>query len=1070
MIGLFKRAVNEKRRWFIVVCSLLLLGSAAWFSVYAYDDKPEPETARILLVFPYNMSYTQHYSLVNSFLDRLSVSGLSYQIHQLELDTLKNPNVKEWQPQIELFLPDIKKRRFDMIVSFGEGALELLRLNFKSIPEDVPIVFCGQSFFDRSILQEHRQLTGLIQPLEPIAGITMGRTLFPRTKHLLLLTNWTAEGARVRALVMHYLRAYPEIELLCPDNKKTSLEAMLAQALALPPDSLVLFHGWYNKNAVNFSSLQYLMSHIGNNPNAPLLVMHDAMLKYGTVGGVMTSGKDTGVAIADLVARVLNGARAAGIPVTVAPAAKKLNWKVLQDYHVRPGSIPSGSELIGKPANMWERHHEVIVPVLIFGAVIFLLLAALLHLYLWYRRMGQRVKRYAEQEAILNSWLEYVVLRDDDDHVIAKLLAALVRRLGAAHANILQIDQKRGVITPKHEWNTDRPLFVQDCLPEEKLDIKAPWYRAIIEHRVVQIPDLASEEGARIYGHLIRHVQTDRFRSTYAVGIWSCDQLWGYLPVTFDESKPSLDEFELKLLAAAAHVIEIVLERSRNLRKLKRGEYEKRLILNSIKIPILLFDNDMSLIRVNNAALAVTGKSEAEVLGSPCYQSFCGAICRPDDCPVLLTRKDGQMHMRSLRVKGRDYQLAAYPIFIDGQLTNILKTMIDVTEFNEAQAQLTDALEKARAADKAKSFFLATMSHELRTPLNAVIGFSELLQNSSRSAEEQKEYLEAINLAGNALLSLINDILDLSKVEAGQVAIVQEPTDIAALVQELLTVFQPKAKLQKLQLRLDIRTAMPVLELDSLRVRQILLNLIGNAVKFTTDGVVTVHLSFLPENKTSGTLMIEVEDTGIGVAQEAQERIFEPFAQQDAVRDTHTYKGTGLGLAISQRLAETMGGAISLQSEVDQGSVFSLCLEHVRIANSAAMTGPIKQVERHSGSIFADLDILLVDDVPMNLKVLSAMLRNLDAPSRVAHSGQEALDACRKQCPDIILTDLWMPDMNGAELAGILRAEPATANVKIIAVTADSSSSASFRMDHFDGILLKPVTQEKLWELLRGIL
>ena len=392
-----------------------------------------------------------------------------------------------------------------------------------------------------------------------------------------------------------------------------------------------------------------------------------------------------------------------------------------------------------------------------------------------------------------------------------------------------------------------------------------------------------------------------------------------------------------------------------------------------------------------------------------------------------------------------------------------MKTMIDVTEFNAIRKELTAALEQAQAANKAKSCFLASISHEIRTPLNAVIGFSELLKGGGLSETERVEYLDSINLAGNSLLRLINDVLDLSKLEAGQMTLTPQPTDVAALLREVQAIFRYKVQEKHLFFRLDCPAGLPLFLLDSLRLRQILLNLTGNAVKFTGEGGVTLSAGFTPSGGGRGTLAIRVRDTGIGIPEEAQQRIFEPFVQSDSARDTHVYGGTGLGLAICRRLAGRMSGKIVLESEIGKGSCFTLLLENIdpagrkELRDGRADAPPPSARRKHR--------VLLVDDVLLNLKVLQAMLRRLGIESACASSGREALEILREDTDfDLILTDLWMPEMDGAELAREIRSRPAAGRLPVVVVTADTQAGGK-PVDCFSGILYKPITLESLERL-----
>ena len=381
----------------------------------------------------------------------------------------------------------------------------------------------------------------------------------------------------------------------------------------------------------------------------------------------------------------------------------------------------------------------------------------------------------------------------------------------------------------------------------------------------------------------------------------------------------------------------------------------------------------------------------------------------------------------------------------------------DVTE-------LHNAIKAAESAAKAKSLFLATMSHEIRTPLNAILGFSQLLQDESLPRGEASEYLRSIHYAGNALLSLINDILDLSKLDADQMIIQPEPTNLRELMFELEAVFIAKAKSQGIDLVTTVPDDLPVLNLDERRLRQVLLNIIGNAVKFTKQGSVTVSLAFFKLNEKHGAITIRVADTGCGISKESLNKIFEPFVQDKmSYRGIRTENGTGLGLSIAKRLVDCMKGSLTVESTLGKGSVFTILLPEIEICADAEL----KQDEQTGkGKLDTSKKILVVDDVPLNVKVLCAMLRKMGFDPISAPSGAKALELMKTTKPDIALFDLWMPEMNGMELASAVRANPDLAGITIYAVTADTENSSNFDMSMFDGIVMKPVTQDSLMKVL----
>ena len=396
----------------------------------------------------------------------------------------------------------------------------------------------------------------------------------------------------------------------------------------------------------------------------------------------------------------------------------------------------------------------------------------------------------------------------------------------------------------------------------------------------------------------------------------------------------------------------------------------------------------------------------------------------------------------------------------------IVELCYDATEEHRLREHLRCAMAEAQNANKAKSAFLATMSHEIRTPLNAVIGFSELLQNPEIPQDERIEYLKSINFAGNALLSLINDILDLSKIESDRLALELSFIDTSTLAQEMKAVFSHKTLEKGIEFRTAFSGYVPCVKMDSLRLRQILLNLLDNAVKYTDKGFVELSVSFQPSGSSRGTLLVCVADSGIGIPAESQASLFQPFTQVDPERDSVVYHGTGLGLAIVSRLVEKMNAKIELASEVGVGSRFSVRFENVEYRDSVPPSGVAAPHDSHDSHLSSDAvsspsgrRVLIVDDIPMNLKVLSAMLKKIGCIAVSAVSGEEALRLLENEMPNLVLTDMWMPHMGGVELAE--RIKKRYPDMPVIAVTADAEVQTA-DSDSFDAVLLKPVTVERL--------
>ena len=381
--------------------------------------------------------------------------------------------------------------------------------------------------------------------------------------------------------------------------------------------------------------------------------------------------------------------------------------------------------------------------------------------------------------------------------------------------------------------------------------------------------------------------------------------------------------------------------------------------------------------------------------------------------------------------------------------------------------------EMEREKAKAKSYFFSTVSHDIRTPLNAIIGYSTMLESGFKTEAERKEAIDSILMSGKTLLGLVNDVLDLSKLESGKMEILPEPTDCSRLMHAVMEAFRVSSGKSGLELRCRAEE-MPLLMLDPQRLRQIVFNLVGNAVKFTEKGHVELRARFgRRKGADAGVLRLEVEDTGCGISEEDLKRIGSAYTQVGA-KASHN-GGTGLGLAICKQLAAAMGGSLEVDSTPGAGSTFSVVIPNVKIAPvHADAMNCVPPVQGHAAGSAAHMPhrILLVDDSRMNLMVLKALLKNMgDFEIAMASDGQEALkmlEAPDAKAFDLVLTDMWMPNLDGAGLIRAIRANPALASLRVVAVTADVESQVTCADMGFNGILLKPVTTATLGKVLSG--
>jgi len=448
------------------------------------------------------------------------------------------------------------------------------------------------------------------------------------------------------------------------------------------------------------------------------------------------------------------------------------------------------------------------------------------------------------------------------------------------------------------------------------------------------------------------------------------------------------------------------------------------------------------------------------------------------DLELSARRRNGELFTISLSVSV--LSMAEVPLIV-GMIRDITERKRTQEELDgyrrhledlvrERTEELRKAMDAADHANRAKSEFLANMSHEIRTPMNAVLGFSQLLHRDPEATPAQRRSLETITRAGDHLLSLIDGILQLAKVESGRVGLVEVSFDLWGVFSDIEQMFGSRAADKGLQLVLERRELVPrYARGDEGKLRQIVSNLVSNAIKFTREGGVAVRVGARP-GATRATLIVEVEDSGPGIVPEELPHLFRKFEQTESGRASK--QGTGLGLAISRELARLMGGDLSAASVPGKGSVFRLELPlqesaEAEVAQRKVVRRPIRIRPGHPG-----YRVLVVDDIEDNRTLLDAVLTTLGVATRQASDGQEAVRQFERWKPDLVLMDLRMPNVDGTEAIRRIRALPGGEAVKIVSVSAsafDEDRSVA-REAGADGFLSKPVNVDSLFEILGEML
>jgi CheY-like chemotaxis protein/nitrogen-specific signal transduction histidine kinase/HPt (histidine-containing phosphotransfer) domain-containing protein len=384
----------------------------------------------------------------------------------------------------------------------------------------------------------------------------------------------------------------------------------------------------------------------------------------------------------------------------------------------------------------------------------------------------------------------------------------------------------------------------------------------------------------------------------------------------------------------------------------------------------------------------------------------------------------------------------------------------------EAQGKAESATRIAEDAVKAKQQFLSNMSHEIRTPMNAIIGFTKVVLKTELSAK-QKEYLQAIKMSGDALIVLINDILDLAKVDAGKMTFEKAPFKMALSISAMLHLFETKIQEKNLQLIKEFDPNIPAVLLgDSVRLHQIIINLVSNAVKFTAVGQIAVRVKLLEESEDDVRIEFSVSDTGIGFAEDRIEHIFENF-QQATSKTSRIYGGTGLGLAIAKQLVESQDGSISVQSELEKGTTFTVVLSFQKTKDEPDYEVIIPDLDTK----IQNIKVLVVEDMALNQLLMKTLLDDFGFARDIADNGKIAIEKLQTTTYDIILMDLQMPEMNGFETTDYIR-NTMNSTIPIIALTADVTTVdlAKCKAVGMNDYIAKPVDERLLYNKIIGLI
>lgn len=516
--------------------------------------------------------------------------------------------------------------------------------------------------------------------------------------------------------------------------------------------------------------------------------------------------------------------------------------------------------------------------------------------------------------------------------------------------------------------------------------------------------------------------------------------------------------------------------------KNQASQYARSLIEASLD-PLVTINTEGKIMDMNQATANIIGLTRNEIIDSDFFNYFTepqkarevylevfakGFVA---DSPLTLRHVNGEL--TDVLFNGSIFKNE------NGQVLGVVIVARDVTDQKRIVTELNNAKElaelantiaqkatrKAEDAVKAKQQFLSNMSHEIRTPMNAIIGFTKVILKTELTPK-QKEYLTAIKISGDALIVLINDILDLAKVDAGKMTFEQIPFKMESSIFAMLHLFETKIQEKNLKLNIEYDDSIPkVLLGDPVRLHQIILNLVSNAVKFTKKGVITVSVKLIDEDDEKTKISFAVSDTGIGIEKSKLEKIFENF-QQASSGTSRLYGGTGLGLSIVKQLTHAQGGVIHVESEVSKGSIFSFTLDFPKTTECTENDFEMPELD----VALKNINVLVAEDIPLNQLLMKTILDDFGFECNIASNGKIAIEKLETEHFDVVLMDLQMPEMNGFEATEYIRTI-LKLDIPIIALTADVTTVdlAKCTAVGMNDYIAKPVDERVLYSKILSV-
>ncbi len=953
---------------------------------------------RVLIVNSYHDGYKGSDDLVAGFKTALKAAVPTADVRIEYLDGKNFSGAAHDDRVMATLRYKFANARFDLIVTTDDYAFNVVERDKAALFGTTPLVFVGTNNFDPARLATHPEFIGVDERPSFSDTINLILRLHPEARRIVAIRDAGTTGQLNHDLFRDAARQYAN-RVSFEDMAGDPIEVLLERVAALPPDAVGVYFASFvpTRNGQPISSVDALRR-ISKVSPVPLYGGWEFSLGHGIVGGRLIDLLEHGRLAGELAAGILLGTLPSSTTpqVSASPNRHMFDYRQLERFGIDPAALPDGSVIRDHPPGFVERHHVALL-LLLSGVLFALALFASQRAIAHHRALERSRRKFA---TIYRNSPDLIVMSDRETGRFLEINDAFTRVMGfTAEETIGRTSAELGT------WGR----------PDGRDAMLA-----------------ALEDGRRLESH-----ET-------------------YFRRKNGEVFPALVSLEIQRLDGR----DVLILTARDIGEFKRMQaaFDRFFELPTQIHAITALDG--TLLKTNQGWAQVFGPVPDDAANRSLFDYV---VTRERERMRAAWRRHAdndpggfQFETPCLAADGRE-RIVSWSAFASGEDGRVYASALDVTEQRRIERELashrehleaevaqrteelTLAKDMAEAANRAKSTFLANMSHELRTPLNGIIGMT-ILATRRANDPSLRDALNKIDRASKHLLEVINDILDISKIEANQLQLEARPFTLTQVTEPVEALLGHRAEEKHLALNIALNDGLSETELlgDALRVKQILLNLVGNAIKFTERGHVSVAASRVDSSASTVTVRFVVADSGIGIRPEDRPRLFNPFEQADS-STTREYGGTGLGLAICKRLVEMMSGEIGVESAPGEGSTFWFTLSLGRQVaatpppDDAAPSAEDALIERYGGA-----RILLAEDEPISREVAEGLLQEVHMTIDVAMDGQEAVELARSRRYDLILMDMQMPRLTGADAARHIRAASRNLDTPIIAMTANA--------------------------------